>query len=419
MKKNHLNISAYIAKRITFSSDNKKKLSNSVLRIAISVVALGMAVMIITVSTVTGFKNEIYRKLVGFQAHITIKNRDINDTFEAEPVSENQVFYPKITSNKGISHIQIFAVKLGIIKAKSEVLGAVLKGVRNDYDWSFLKEHLVEGKVPNVKLDKKTNKVLISQTTANFLNYKLGDKLFIYFIQKPPKARAFIISGIYDTGMEEQDKLNIFCDIRHIQKINNWNKNQITGFEIFIDDFDDINKMTELVEDEVSSIIAEDGSMLEVSNFIKDNQFIVQWLELSKINVKVILILMIIVAVLSMVAALFTIILERTNMIGILKAMGADNLTIIKIFVYNGAILIAKGLFFGNVIALALLYIQSYFKIIPLDPKLYYVDSVPVEFNFTHILLLNLGTLIISTIVLIFPALLVSKIEPSKTINFK
>lgn len=389
------------------------------LRIAISVVALGMAVMIITVSTVTGFKNEIYRKLVGFQAHITIKNRDINDTFEAEPVNKQQQFYPNITKIDGISHIQTFAIKLGIIKAKSEVLGTVLQGAGTDYDWTFLKEHLVEGKIPDVNAEKKTNDILISKTTADLLNYKIGDKVFVYFIQKPPKARAFVISGIYNTGMEEQDKLNVFCDIRHVKKINNWNENQITGFQIFIDSFDDINKMTETVEDELASIISEDGRMLEVSNFIKDNQFIVQWLELSKINVKVILILMIIVAVLSMVAALFTIILERTNMIGILKAMGANNSSIVKIFVYNGAILIAKGLFFGNIIALIILLIQDYFKIIPLDPKLYYVDSVPVEFNLTHILLLNIGTLIISTIVLIFPALLVSKIDPAKTINFK
>jgi len=414
-----LNVSAYIAKRITFSSNNKKKLSNSVLRIAISVVALGMAVMLITVSTVTGFKNEIYRKIVGFQSHITIKNRDINDTFEAEPVNKKQIFYPNITSKKGISHIQIFAVKLGIIKAKSEVMGTVLQGAGADYDWTFMKEHLIEGKIPDVKAEKKTNDILISKITADLLNYKLGDKVFVYFIQKPPKVRAFKISGIYSTGMEEQDKLNIFCDIRHVQKINNWNENEITGFEIFIDDFDDIQNMTQLVEDEVASVINDDGSMLEVSNFIKDNQFIVQWLELSKINVKVILILMIIVAVLSMVAALFTIILERTNMIGILKAMGANNSSIVKIFVYNGVILITKGLFYGNIIALILLYIQDKFKLIPLDPKLYYVDSVPVEFNLSQILLLNVGTLIISTIVLVFPALLVSKIDPSKTINFK
>jgi len=394
-------------------------MSNSVLRIAISVVALGMAVMLITVSTVTGFKNEIYRKLVGFQAHITIKNRDINETYEAEPISINQVFYPNITSKKGISHIQTYAIKLGIIKAKNEVQGIVLKGVSNDYNWLFLKEHLIEGNLPNVSAKKKTNEILISKITANLLNYNIGDKVFLYFIQKPPKARAFKISGIYNTGMEEHDKLGAFCDIRHIQKINNWEKDKITGFEIFINNFNELDKQTSIVEDEIASIINDDGSMLQVSNFIRDNAFIVQWLELSNINVKVILILMIIVAVLSMVAALFTIILERTNMIGILKSMGANNSTIIKIFVYNGAILIAKGLFYGNIIALSILFIQDYFKIIPLDPKLYYVDSVPVEFNFSHILILNIGTLIISTLVLVFPALLVSKIDPAKTINFK
>jgi len=414
-----LNISVFIAKRITFSGKRKKDLSKSVLRIAISVVSVGMAVMLITVSVVTGFKNEIYRKLVGFQAHITIKNRDINETFETKPINKNQTFYPDITSEKGISHIQIYATKLGIIKSETEVHGVVLKGAGKDYDWTFLQENLTEGKIPDVKSEKKTKELLISEKTADLLNYKVGDKIFLYFIQNPPKARDFIISGTYNTGMEEHDKAGVFCDIRHIQKINDWDKDQISGFEIFIDNFNELDEMTLLVEDDVSSIINEDGTMLQVSNFIKDNEFIVQWLELSNINVKVILILMIIVAVLSMVAALFTIILERTNMIGVLKAMGANNLSIIKIFVLNGAFLIVKGLLFGNIIALLILFIQDYFKIIPLDPKLYYVDSVPVEFNLYNILLLNIGTLIISTLVLVLPALLASKINPVKTINFK
>ncbi len=414
-----MNISVFIAKRITFTGNSKKDLSKSVLRIAISVVAVGMAVMLITVSIVTGFKNEIYRKLVGFQSEITIKNRDINQTFETRPISKDQIFYTDITSQKGISHIQIFATKLGIIKAETEVHGVVLKGAGKDYDWTFLKKNLVKGNVPNVKSEKKTKEILISEKTADLLNYDLGNKIFLYFIQDPPKARDFIVSGIYSTGMDEHDNAGVFCDIRHIQKINDWDEDQISGFEIFIDDFSKLEEMTEFIEGEVSSIINEDGTMFEVSNFIKDNIFIVQWLELSNINVKVILILMIIVAVLSMVAALFTIILERTNMIGVLKAMGANNASIVKIFVMNGAFLIAKGLFFGNIIGLALLYIQHYFKIIPLDPKLYYVDSVPVDFNLSNILLLNAGTLIISTLVLVLPALLASKINPVKTINFK
>ncbi len=414
-----MNISVFIAKRITFSGNQKKDMSKSVLRIAISVVAVGMAVMLITVSVVTGFKNEIYRKLVGFQSEITIKNRDINQTFETRPISKTQIFYPNITSQKGISHIQIYATKLGIIKAENEVHGVVLKGAGKDYDWTFLKQNLVQGKIPEVTADKKTKDLLISQITANLLDYEIGDKIFLYFIQDPPKARDFVISGLYNTGMEEHDKAGVFCDIRHIQKINDWNDDQISGFEIFIDDFSKLDEMTELVEGEVASIINEDGTMLQVSNFVKDNTFIVQWLELSNINVKVILILMIIVAVLSMVAALFTVILERTNMIGVLKAMGANNTSIVKIFVMNGAFLIAKGLFFGNIIGLSLLYIQHYFKLIPLDAKLYYVDSVPVEFNLSNILLLNAGTLIISTFVLVLPALLASKINPVKTINFK
>ncbi len=414
-----MNISSYIARRITFSRSDKKKLSKSVLRIAISVVAVGMAVMIITVSIVTGFKNEIYNKLIGFQSHIKILNRDINETFESVPINKNQIFYPNITKIDGISHIQKFATKLGIIKTTSEVHGVILKGAGDDYNWEFLKKNLIKGSVPNVSADKKTNDLLISDKTADLLNYKLGDKVFIYFIQDPPKARAFIVSGIYSTGMEELDKASVFCDIRHIQKINNWNDNQISGYEVFIDDFNELDKMTKIVEDEISSIISDDGTMLQVSNFVENNMFIVQWLELSNINVKVILILMIIVAVLSMVAALFTIILERTNMIGVLKAMGANSASVTKIFIYNGAFLIAKGLLFGNIIGLFILFIIDYFKPIPLDPKLYYVDSVPVEFNFFHILLLNIGTMVVSTLVLIIPALLASKISPAKTINFK
>jgi lipoprotein-releasing system permease protein len=413
-----LNFSAYIAKRITFNN-KKKKLSESVLKIAVSVVALGMAVMIITVSVVGGFKHEIYKKLIGFQSHITIKNRDINNTFESEPVSANQVFYPSLEKESGISHIQRFATKLGIVKAETEVHGVVLKGAGKDYDWSFLKTHLTEGKIPDVLSESKTKDLLISQKTADILNYKTGDKVFIYFIQNPPKARDFIISGIYDTGMEEYDKAGVFCDIRHIQKINDWDENQVSGFEVFIDNFDDLNNMTQLVEGIVSGIIAEDGSMLQVSNFMKDNSFFVQWLKLSDMNVQVILLLMIFVAVLSMIAAMLTIILERTNMIGILKALGANNYSVIRIFIYNGSILILKGMFYGNLFGLIILMIQKFYKLIPLDSKLYYVDSVPVEFNVLNIVLLNAGVFIISALFLIFPAILAAKINPVKTINFK
>ena len=393
-------------------------MSASVLNIAVSVVAVGIAVMIITVSTVTGFKRGVYKKIIGFQAHITIKNRDINETYETLPVSENQPFYPDITKIKGVNHIQVYATKPGIIKTKTEVQGIVLKGVGKDYNWDFLKENLIKGRLPDVNSDIKTNDILISQKTADLLAYNLGDKTDVYFIQNPPKARRFNICGIYKTGMEELDKMIIVCDIRQIQKINNWSKDQISGFEIFIDDYTDPEEMTQKIQDEVSSVINEDGSMLQVSNYMRDNAFIVQWLKLSDTNVVVILTLMIIVSVLSMIAALLTIILERTTMIGILKALGADNRRIISIFLYNGMFLILKGLIIGNVLGVSLLVVQKYFKLIPLNPDLYYVDSVPVDLNVLNFLMLDSGTLVISVFVLIIPALLVAKINPSKTINF-
>ncbi len=394
-------------------------MSASVLNIAVSVVAVGIAVMIITVSVVTGFKNSVYKKIIGFQAHITIKNRDINETYETLPVSKKQPFYPSITKIRGINHIQIYATKPGIIKTRSEVQGIILKGVGNDYNWTFLKENLIEGRVPDIFADKKTNDILISEKTASLLNYKTGDNVDIFFIQNPPKARRFKVCGIYKTGMQELDKMIAVCDIRQIQKINGWNKDQISGFEVFIDDFVSPEEMTEKVQDEVASVINEDGSMLKVSNYLRDNAFIVQWLKLSDTNVVVILTLMIIVSVLSMIAALLTIILERTSMIGVLKALGADNSKIIKIFLYNGAFLILKGLIIGNILSIGILLLQRFFKLIPLNPDLYYVDSVPVDFNIFNILLLNAGTLIISILVLILPALLVAKIHPSKTISFK
>ncbi len=393
-------------------------MSASVLNIAVSVVAVGIAVMIITVSTVTGFKHGVYKKIIGFQAHITIKNRDINETYETLPISENQAFYPDITKIDGINHIQIYATKPGIIKTKTEVQGIVLKGVGKDYNWDFLKENLIKGRLPDVNADKKTKDILISQKTADLLGYDVGDNTDIYFIQNPPKARRFKICGIYKTGMEELDKMIAVCDIRQIQKINNWRKDQISGFEIFIDDYTNPEEMTQKVQDEVSSVISEDGSMLQVSNYMRDNAFIVQWLKLSDTNVVVILTLMIIVSVLSMIAALLTIILERTTMIGILKALGADNKKIISIFLYNGMFLILKGLIIGNILGVSLLAVQKFFKLIPLNPDLYYVDSVPVDLNFLNFLLLDLGTLAISVLVLIIPALLVAKINPSKTINF-
>lgn len=416
-----MNFAYFIAKRITFSKEIKKSISNSVLKIAVAAVAIGMAVMIITVSVVTGFKNEIYRKIIGFRSHITIKNRDMNSTFENQAILKNQIFYPNITNEEGIKHIQVYATKPAIIKTKSEIQGIILKGADTDFDWSFFKENLTEGEIIKISEKERSKKIVISRSLADLLELKIDDKLTVYFVRNPPRIRIFEVSGIFDTGMEEFDKIFAVCDIKHIQRLNNWNEKDnklVGGFEIHIDNFDDLDEMTEKVREIAGSIIDEDGSMLEVSNYKENFPQIVDWLNLSDMNVVVILTLMIIVAILNMISGLLIIILERTNMIGILKAIGAENSKIRKIFILKGAYLIGKGLLWGNLIGISFLLIQKYFSVIPLNPKTYYVDTVPVNFDLLNLLFLNFGTFGITIFSLIFPAMMISKISPSKTIKF-
>lgn len=409
----------FIAKRITFSGESKKSISNSVLKIAIITVAVGMAVMIITVSTVTGFKNEIYKKIVGFQSHIFIKSRSSNKTFETNPMSKNLPFINKIKKIKGVKHVQSYATKPAIIKTKSEIQGIILKGIDSDFDWSFFKDNLLQGKIVEVTDTAKSRNIIISKNIANKLKLKLNDKLIIYFVQNRLRVKVFYISGIYDTGMEELDAVFAVCDIKQIQNVNLWKKDQVSGIEISINNFDKIDELTDIIRKEISSYISESGEMFSVKNFKEDNPAIVSWLSLSDMNITVILTLMIIIAVLNMISGLLIVILERTNMIGILKSLGANNGKIRKIFIINGTYLIGKGLFWGNVIGVGLLLIQQFFHIIPLDTKVYYVDTVPVNINIFHLLLLNIGTLIITTVALIFPAMMISKISPAKAIKFE
>ncbi len=404
---------------MNFSSQKKSILAASVLQIATGVVAIGVVVMLITVSVVTGFKQEIYRKIIGFQSHISITHRDINESYEQSPVDVKQKFYKNISGKSWCKHIQTFATKAGIAKNKTEVSGLILKGLSKDFDPEFLSQNLIKGKLPRVDKAQKTQEILISRKIAELMNYDLGDKLDIYFIQDPPKVRRFSVSGIYSTGMEEMDKIFAFCDIRHIQKINDWGNEKVGGFEILTDDFSKIETYTQEVEDELASDITPLGTMLQAGNFMRDNPMTVQWLQLIDANVILILMLMIIVAVLSMIAALLVIILERTSMIGTLKSIGASNRTIVRIFLYNGLFLILKGMLWGNCIAFALLLLQKYFHFIPLNPSAYYVSEVPVHFDFVHILVLNICTLCINLLFLILPALAVAKVDAAKTVKFK
>lgn len=416
-----MNTELFIAHRISKGAESKKSLSQSIIKIAIIAIALSISVMIVSVAIITGFQKEIREKVIGFGSHITIMNHDNNTSYETVPISKNQNFYPSIENIEGIKHIQVFGIKAGIIKTKTDIQGVVLKGISSDFDWSFFEKNIVDGTIFEIKDSAKTNEVLVSQYQSKLLNLSVGDDLFMYFIQDPPRLRKYKIAGIYDTGLEDHDMLYVIGDLRDIQKLNDWKNDEnelISGFEITIDNYNDLDKMTEVVTDEVGIVFNEDGSKLKVDNVKENNPQIFDWLALTNTNVWVILILMVIVSTINMISGLLIIILERTNMIGILKSLGSNNWSIRKIFLYNSVYIIGKGLLWGNIFGILICILQYYFEIIPLDPSSYYVDRVPINLKFLHLLALNLGTVLITTLTLILPSYMITKIDPVKAINF-
>ena len=408
----------FIATRLTFSKEARSSFSGPIIRISIAGIALSLAVMIIAVATVTGFKNEIRRKIIGFGSHIQIINYDANSSFETEPVSRNQPFLPVLENVPGIRHIQVFATKPGIIKTKADIQGAIAKGVGSDFDWSFFSENLVEGSVFTVTDTARTNNVLISKYFADLLKLKTGDRFAMYFIDDQPRGRAFSVSGIYRTSLMEFDRQFILIDIGHLQSLNNWDSSQVSGFEILINDY----RMLDAISSEVFNIAGvrfnEDGSKLRVINVRERYPQIFDWLSLIDKNVWVLLGLMLVVSAFNMISGLLIIILDRTTMIGILKALGMNNQGIRSIFLYQSLYLIVKGLIWGNLAGMGICMMQYYFKFLTLNPESYFLEYVPVNMNITHLVLLNAGTLIITLAVLVLPSMVIARIDPSRTIRF-
>ncbi len=414
-----LNTELFISRRIVTGKGTESRISRPVIKIAILGIALGLAVMIIATAIVTAFKQEIRSKVVGFGSHIQITNYDTNTSYETEPINKNQPFYPSLEKIPGIKHIQIFGIKAGIIKTKKEIQGVVLKGIGSDFDWHFFKNNLVDGSVFQVSDSTRTDKVLISKILSDLLELKTGDSFVMYFVQDPPRMRRFTISGIYETSLEDFDKMFVLADIKHIQKLNNWKTDQISGYEITVDHFRDLDKMTWAVRQRVGTSFEKNKTRLRVENIREKYPQIFDWLNLQDLNVWIILILMLLVAGFNMISGLLILILERMNMIGILKALGASNWSIRKIFLYQSAYLVIKGLLWGNVIGLGLSYLQYRFGIIPLNPETYYLTTVPIHFNLAIILGLNIGTLILIVLILILPSYLISRISPIKTIRYE
>lgn len=410
-----MNLEYFIAKRLITSKDYKSSISAPIIKIAISAIAIGMVMMIVSVATGIGLQQKIREKVSAFNGHIVISNYDNNQSeVTLVPVSTKQNFYPKFTSVPGIAHIQAIATKAGIIRTETAFEGIILKGVGKDYKWNNIKEYLVSGKLPN--FSKEINQdVVISQFLANRLNLKVGDSFNTFFIKeeqnKLPLSRRFKISGIFNSGFQEFDATYIIGDIRHLQRINKWSKDEVGAFEVFVNDFDNIEETGEQVYEQTSST-------LDTKTIIEKYSYIFEWLQLFDFNIIVILVVMILVATINMVVALLVLILERTQMIGILKALGADNWSVRKIFLYNAFYLIIRGLFWGNLIGISLLLIQQNFGIIKLNPENYYVNQAPVYLNFGYILVLNLLTITICFLVLLIPSYIITKISPVKAIRY-
>jgi len=381
-------------------------------------IALSLAVMIVAVAIVTGFKKEISNKVTGFGAHMQILNMDSNLSYETAPVPTGLESVERVRKIEGVKNVQPFAIKAGIIKTGEEIHGAVLKGIDKSYDWSFIEEHLTEGELFHVNDTVRSNMVVLSGSTADLLKLGVGDRFTMYFIQDPPRARTFTISGIYNTSLEQFDMLYIFSDIKQVQRLNNWKLGEVSGYEVLLNKMEDLPELAGKVREQVGFDFLEDGSRLKVDTIGQKNAQIFDWLKLQDMNVIVLVILMVVVAGFNMISGLLILILERTNMIGILKALGTNNVSVRKIFMYQSAYLTLVGLFWGNLVGLGICLAQKYLNLMPLDPTSYYLDTVPINLNPLHLLMLNLGTMLITFLFLLIPSMIIARISPEKSIRF-
>lgn len=408
-----LNFELFIAKGIL--SGDKDNFSRPIVRISVVSIALGLAVMILAVAITSGFKQAISEKVVGFGSHIQITSFDLNNSYETTPISIHQPFYPSLSDTAGIRHIQAFATKSGLIKTDDQIQGIVMKGIYKDYDWSFFDDKIIAGRKFIIADSTRNDSILISSKIAKKLDFAPNDAVRVYFInpdEVTPRGRKFVVAGIYETGLEEFDDLYIIGDIHHIQRLNNWTDNQISGFDVFVDDFSKLDQMWEKVYNAI-------GFELNATSITTLYPQIFDWLNLQDMNVIIILVLMIAVAAINMISTLLILILEKTNMIGVLKALGTKNVSVRRIFMYHASFIIGRGLLFGNLLGIGLAMAQHYFHIFRLDQESYYVPYVPISLDVLPVVLLNAGTLAICLLFLVVPSLVVSRITPVKAIRWE
>ncbi|WP_299320952.1 FtsX-like permease family protein [uncultured Maribacter sp.] len=413
-----MNLEYFIAKRLIKGKEHKISISAPIIKIAIAAIAIGVIMMLVAIATGGGLKEKIREKITAFNGHVQIYNYDNNNSeVSVVPVSTEQEFYPDFNMVDGIVHIQAVATKAGIIRTEETFEGIIAKGVGKEYNWEPFDEFLIDGVLPDYSGELNSD-VLISRIMSNRLNLKVGDSFFTFFLRddaadKIPNQRKFTITGIYDSGFEEIDGLYIFTDIRHIQRMNKWEDNEVGNFEIFLNSFDDIDQ-------KANEIYGETVASLDTKT-IKDKYYkIFEWIGLFDFNIALIIGIMIIVGGINMITALLVLILERTPMIGILKALGTNNWSIRKVFLYNAAYLIVVGLFWGNLIGLGIIFIQEKFRIFKFpNPKEYYIEYIPVSIDLWTILLLNAGVLLLCLLMLLIPSYIITRITPVKAIRFE
>ena len=410
----------FVAQRIYRSREGDKEVSRPAVLIARWGIAIGLAVMIVAVAVVIGFKHEVRDKVVGIGSDIVVTNFDAQKSYETMPIAAGDSLTEALRTTRGVKHVQRYSTKPGMIMTDDNFLGMVLKGVAQEYDWTFLRKHLQEGEIPAFSDSASTNRTLVSRTIANKLHLNVGDKLYTYYIAgENVRARRLEVAGIYQTNFSIYDDLFLITDLYTVNRLNAWQKEQASGVELEVADYDRLSEVKDAVGGQVDMVKDRYGGTYYTQTVEEQNPQIFAWLDLLDMNVWVILILMTGVAGFTMISGLLIIILERTNMIGILKALGADNLAVRKVFLSFSVFLIGRGMLWGNVIGLAFVGVQSFFRPFKLDPATYYVDSVPVEFNVWWWVLLNVCTLVVSVLMLVGPSYLIAHIHPAKSIRFE
>lgn len=401
-----------ISSRMLTQKDESGRMSRPIVRVAVIGISIGMMVMILTLAVVTGFQNEIRKKVTGFGSHIQISPFDSNESYESDSMSKFQPSVEEIKKIPGIRHVQVFATKAGIIKSKEQLLGVVLKGVDQDFDWAFFQKNLVKGKIFSLT-DTVSDQVLISQYMANKMQLEVGKKIKMFFLSgNRTRPRVFNVAGIYNTGLTEGfDDRFVICDIRQVQRLNDWASSTVAGFEVLVDDYENLIPLTNIVNETIDF-------KLNAINIRDLTPSIFSWLDVLDTNALVIIILMLFVSMINMVSALLIMIIDRTNMIGVLKALGASNWQVMKIFVRNGGRLIAQGILAGNIFGLGLCYLQKFTGFAKLDESSYYVPVVPVEIVWSDLIFLNIFTIVLCTATLFIPVVLVTRITPVRAIRF-